>query len=369
MPKRTDNIHKRKDGRWEGRYKIGNTSSGTTKYRSVYGKTYLEVKEKLENVSRTPIIITSRRDLKFSELLSLWMSANAIKHKGSTENKYLWLIERHINPELGNLKLSQITSAKVNDFLNRKIAVGRLDGKGGLSATTVRSITIIIDAALKYAVAEQFCLPLRTPIYKPNQEKKQIKILSKQEQDSLESQICADLTLTGIGVLISLHTGLRIGEICALQWNDVDLNNGVISVKHTLTRTRSNNSKCKTLFILDEPKTRKSKRIIPINSFLFPILESVKKDAISEYIISDKSGFVSPRTFEFRFHKLLEKYQIENINYHALRHTFATRCIECGCDYKTLSEILGHANVKITLDTYVHSSLELKRTEMEKLTS
>ncbi len=369
MARRTDNIHKRKDGRWEGRMKNGITDSGQIKYKSIYGKSYSEVKEKMSIIARFPEnVATARRDLGFSELLSLWLSANSIKHKGSTKNKYLWLIEKHIAPELGNLKITQINSAIVNEFLNRKLLSGRLDGKGGLSAAYVRSITIIIDAALKFAVAEQLCTPLKTPIYKPTQEKKQIKVLNKKEQSALEKRICEDMSLTGLGILISLHTGLRIGEVCALKWEDINLTDNIISVNHTLTRVRTNTLEYKTSFVLDEPKTNKSKRIIPINSFLCPILEIARNEAESPFVVSDKASFVSPRTFEFRFHKLLDGCNINSTNYHTLRHTFATRCIECGCDYKSLSELLGHANVRITLDTYVHSSLELKRSEIEKLT-
>lgn len=369
MARRTDNIHKRKDGRWEGRIRNGVTDSGRIKYRSVYGKTYSEVKAKMGTAARLPENVSNaRRDLQFSELLSLWLKANSIKHKGSTESKYLWLIEKHINPELGNLKLSQFNSATVNDYLNRKLLYGRLDGKGGLSASYVRSISIIIDAALKYAVAEQFCPPCKTPIFKPAQDKKQIKVLNRNEQSVLEAKICEDMTLTGLGILISLHTGLRIGEVCALRWEDINLADNILSVNHTLTRIRMNSSEHKASFVLDKPKTNKSRRIIPINSFLCPILEAAKNEAESSFVVSDKPSFVSPRTFEFRFHKLLESCKIESTNYHALRHTFATRCIECGCDYKSLSELLGHANVRITLETYVHSSLELKRSEIEKLT-
>lgn len=370
MARRTDNIHKRKDGRWEGRYKIGNTSTGKTKYRSVYGKTYTEVKNKMYDVSViTTSTPTNRRDLKLCELLNLWFNANSVKHKGSTENKYLWTMEKHIIPELGNLKLSQITSAVINDFLKRKLTSGRLDNKGGLSASTVKGILIIIDAALKYGVAEELCLPLKTPIYKPSQPKKQITILDKTEQLQIEKSFTDDITITELGILISLHTGLRIGEVCALQWKDIDFNNRLIYVHHTLSRVRCKSGERKTVYILDEPKTKNSKRSVPINSFLLPILEVAKTHSTSPFVVSENESFINPRTYEYRYHKAIKNCGIKRINYHALRHTFATRCIESGCDYKTLSEMLGHSSVKITMDIYVHSSIELKRNEIEKLVS
>lgn len=368
MARRTDNIHKRKDGRWEGRYKVGNTVDGKTKYRSIYGKTYMEVKSKMYDISiMTSSAHTNRRELKMCELLSLWFNANSIKHKGSTENKYLWTIEKHIIPELGNLKLSQITSAVINDYLKRKLTSGRLDNKGGLSASTVKGILIIINAALKYGVAEELCLPLKTPVYKPPQPKKQIKILDKAEQQMMENKITENVSVTELGILISLHTGLRIGEICALQWRDIDFENRMIYVQHTLSRIRSKNGERKTAYILDEPKTKNSKRSVPINSFLLPILEIAKTHSLSPFLVSNNETFINPRTYEYRYHKVIKGCGIGKINYHALRHTFATRCIESGCDYKTLSEILGHSSVKITMDIYVHSSIELKRNEIEKL--
>lgn len=370
MARRTDNIPKRKDGRWEGRYKIGNSNDGKTKYRSVYGKTYTEVKNKMYDISiASTFMPTQRRDLKFSELLSLWFNANSVKHKGSTENKYLWTMEKHIIPELGNLKLSQINSSIINGFLKRKLVSGRLDHKGGLSASTVKGILIIIDAALKYGVAEELCSPLKTPIYKPAQPQKQIKILDKTEQAMIENKISENTNITELGILISLHTGLRIGEVCALQWNDIDFTNKLVYVHHTLSRVRCKTGERKTTYILDEPKTKKSKRSVPINSFLFPILETAKSHSTSTFVVSETNSFVNPRTYEYRYHQTIKNCGISNINYHALRHTFATRCIESGCDYKTLSEMLGHSSVKITMDIYVHSSIELKRNEIEKLVS
>lgn len=161
---------------------------------------------------------------------------------------------------------------------------------------------------------------------------------------------------------------MRIGEVCALTWNDIDFSTCTIYVRHTVSRVKTDNIHTKTELILDEPKTTSSKRIVPISSKLFPILFEYKKISHSLFVISNKDSFISPRTFEDRFHKVMKKNNIEHFNYHALRHTFATRCIEAGVDVKTLSEILGHSNVSITLNTYVHSSLEMKKNQLEKLT-
>ena len=189
------------------------------------------------------------------------------------------------------------------------------------------------------------------------------------QQKIFERQLLHEMDTTKLGILISLHTGLRIGEICALTWENVDIIKKVIYVRTTIARVKDNScSGTKTKLIIDAPKTKSSKRDIPISSFLLPILTTMKSSAISPYVISESPTFIQPRTYEYRYHKLLDSCGLESINYHSLRHTFATRCIEAGVDVKSLSEILGHSNVSITLNTYVHSSMELKRTQLEKLT-
>lgn len=198
---------------------------------------------------------------------------------------------------------------------------------------------------------------------------KELPVLSSQQQLVLESLLQTDTDETKLGILISLYAGLRIGEICALTWNDIDLNNKVIYVRNTVVRVKSAaGDSAKTHLIIDTPKTAASLRCIPICSTLLSALTSCAARATSQYVVSYTSNFVSPRTYDYRFKKLLDACQIPRINYHALRHTFATRCIEAGVDVKSLSEILGHGDESITLNTYVHSSMDLKRIQLEKIT-
>lgn len=372
MPRKGENIRKRKDGRWEGRYKRGVKEDGTIDYGSVYGKSYKEVKDKLLQAKHTNEIglSSTNKEKKFSEVLYLWAETNRIRLKGGTEQRYDYLIRTHIMPELGGLKLSQITATKVNAFLKEKLTNGRLDGTGGLSAAYVSSIMIIVNSAISFAIAEHMCLPLKTPIYKPKTEKCDLEILSLNEQLKIEQYIRENLSPTNIGILISLYTGLRIGETCALTWDDIDLANQVIHVRHTVARIKnnSNDAQTKTILIIDEPKTKASKRDIPIPSAILQVLVEYRNISCSNYVVSDKSMFVSPRTYEYRYHRALDQCGVAPINYHALRHTFASRCIAVGVDVKSLSEILGHRDSTITLNTYVHSSIELKRCQMEKLT-
>ena len=233
----------------------------------------------------------------------------------------------------------------------------------------LRSITIVINAALKYAVNENLCMPLKNPIYKPSIPKQELLIFSKEEQRRLECFLLNNLNNTTVGIYISLHTGLRIGEICALTWNNVDLENLTIKIRHTIARVKhiSEEFNEKSQLIIDSPKTKSSNRDIPISTSLLSVLKAVKKDSINKFVLSDTDTFIKPRTYEYRYHQILNKCNLPALNYHALRHTFATRCIEAGVDAKSLSEILGHANVSITLNTYVHSSMEMKRNQLEKI--
>ena len=368
MSKRGDNIRKRKDGRWEGRFKKGRALDGSIIYGSVYGRSYKEVKAKMDTAVRNPASMsTSKSAVKsFGEVLSLWMAHNRIRLKGGTINKYQSLIDIHIMPELGLIRITDLSATQINAFLDKKLSNGRIDGSGGLSPSYVRSIMLVINAAIKYAVDEQLCLPLKTAVCKPVSTKTDLVILSLEEQKKLERALLCNFDMTSAGIFISLHTGLRIGEICGLAWEDVDFNAMVIHVRHTIARIKVNDH---SSLILDTPKTQASKRDIPISSILLPVLQKLHYLSNTGFVITGTNEFMKPRTFEYRYHRIMDSVGLDSINYHALRHTFATRCVEVGVDVKSLSEILGHGNVSITLNTYVHSSLEMKRNQLEKLTT
>ena len=369
MPRRGENIRKRKDGRWEARFPKGKNEKGKTIYGAVYGSTYKEAKEKRrQRLENPPIIQKNYSNGSFGNLLAHWIADNKVRLKASTVYRYQYLIDTHIQPELGNKPVDSITSTVINSFLADKLQNGRLDGSGGLSAAYVRSITLVINAALRFGMEQGFCSAGGFKINKPTIVPKELMILSANQQSILESVLHADMDETKLGILISLYTGLRIGEICALTWNDIDLKSKLIYVRNTVVRIKSDSGNpSKTHLIIDSPKTASSLRCIPICSNLTQALLSFAPKALSQYVVSSGTSFVSPRTYDYRFKKILDLCQIPHINYHALRHTFATRCIEAGVDVKSLSEILGHANVSITLNTYVHSSMELKRIQIEKI--
>lgn len=370
MSKKGENIHKRKDGRWEARYKKGRNQNGGIYYGYVYGKTYSEAKEKLLDAQiNNGMKVCAAKGKTFADASVLWLSNNKLRLKGGTINKYETIINTHILPQLGGYKLSQITSTLLNSYLSEKLKNGRLDGKGGLSPNYVNSIRIVINAIIQFAVREQLMLPLKSNINKPYTSKTDLKILSVDSQRKLENELILNIDNTKIGILLSLHAGLRIGEVCALRWEDIDLKSRIIHVRHTVSRIKDEgaNSGSGSKLIIDTPKTKSSKRDIPISSWLYPYIKQLENCSKSVFLITDNNLFLSPRTYEYRYHKILDECGIESVNYHTLRHTFATRCIEAGVDVKSLSEILGHSNVGITLNTYVHSSMELKRTQIEKL--
>lgn len=370
MPTKREHIYQRKDGRWEGRYRSGIDKEGKAVYRSVYGKSYGEVKKKLSECKEkdAAVKLPSGNSLLFRDVVFLWQKTNVNRYKGATALKYENLINNHIIPVLGGYKLAEFNTFLLTDFMTEKLTNGRVDRSGGLSASYVRSIMLVVLEIIDFAAAENLCAVPKTKLRKPAPEKKEIEILDANSQRLLEKQLTQHPDETAVGILLSLNTGLRIGEVCALRWSDIDLEKAILRVRSTVARVKSSDNGKSTELIIDKPKTKTSLRDIPVPKRLMDILVSLYEKRKSEYVISDKEGFVSPRTYEYRFHRMLEKYHIRSVNYHALRHTFATRCIEHGVDVKTLSEILGHSNVAITLNTYVHSSIDRKREQLEKLT-
>lgn len=371
MSKRGENIHKRKDGRWEARYKKEPNSSGKTQYGSVYGKTYREAKEKQQEKrsSSQHQISVNREAVLFRDAAMLWLKDGRVRTKSATNYRYKNLLDKHIIPDLGSIRLDQMTATSIHVYLAGKLEHGRLDGKGGLSAAYVRSITLVIRSVMNYAASNHLCAPLNAKICKPVVPTQDFPILSHEEQKLLENACIAQMNETKIGILLSLYAGLRIGEVCALEWSDIDLKKKLIHVRKTVSRVQDTSADKGngSILVIDRPKTLSSYRDIPLCSWLIPIVEECRSGAESGYVTSGCSQFISPRTYDYRYHKVLLSAGLPSIKYHSLRHTFATRCIEAGVDVKSLSEMLGHADASVTLNIYVHSSMERKRLQIENL--
>ena len=350
MPRRGENIYKRKDGRWEGRYKCGYDDTGKARYRSVYAKTYQEVREKLHKLKTTVIDYVSSGKRTVGELFAEWLKAVKLKVKTSTYACYHMKIIKHILPVFGGLAYEKLTVSSIHGFIDSKL-------KNGLSAKYVSDIIIVFKSMSKYvSKVHGYANPLENVVL-PKKEKKDMKLLSKSEQEKLCRLVLNKPDNTKLGILLSYYAGLRIGEVCGLKWSDIDLNKGILKVERTVQRIYENGS---TKLIMNTPKSESSVREIPLPKFLVEILRNFKSDD-SVFILSGKETPTDPRTLQYRFKSLLKKADLPSINYHSLRHMFATNCIALGFDVKTLSELLGHATVETTLNRYVHSSMERKK--------
>lgn len=365
MSRTGENIHKRKDGRWEARYKKGKKSDGKTLYGSIYGKTYREVKEKVKNRTTEKECEIRKVAITFQDVYKQWLKNNEMKQKKATQYRYAYLIEKHLLPAFGKQDIKEMSALKINAFLQEKMQCGS-SSHDALSPSYVRSMGVLLQSVMKFAVQEEYCRPLKSEIIKPAIEQNELQVLTIAQQQLLEHYLLKHMDPIHMGIFLSLHMGLRIGEICALQWMDIDFENRVLHVRHTTARVLKKDAKA-TEWIIDLPKTKASKRTIPISDKLHALLWEMKQKSLSDYVVSDQPTFINPRVFSYRYHKICKACDLKKIHFHTLRHTFATRCIAIGMDVKSLSELLGHSNVSITLNTYVHPSMDQKRSQMEKL--
>ena len=372
MPKKGENIYKRKDGRWEGRYIRFRNIEGRAEYGYIYGKSYTDVKQRLVTAKATVQPHSERQGKTLStygQLLDDWLHSTKITVKDSTYARYVHLIQKHIKPNLGYLQLSQLTSQIIEEFIATQLKTGRLDGQGGLASKTVTDILTLIKSTIEYARCSNYdvCCSLKKLSVKKDDT--EMRVLTHDEQSSLIRTVLNDMDLYKFGVLLSLYTGIRIGELCALKWEDMCLSDSVLKIRRTMQRIQESdgNTIRKTKIIITVPKSKCSVRLIPLPSFISDIAQQFSNSPQAFILTGDSERFVEPRTMQNHFKSLVAESGIERANFHVLRHTFATRCVEVGFEIKSLSEILGHSNVNITLNRYVHSSFELKSSNMNKL--
>ena len=374
MSRRGENITKRKDGRWEARVLKGYNQDGRAIYKSLYASSYSAAKaKKIEYMSAFNFdkFKQGSENGTFDTVLSSFLQYKKYQVKESTFACYTNIIDKHIRPSLGIIKIRKIDSAVVERFIDEKINCGRIDNSGGLSRKTVKDILCVLSLVLKYANKVGLMDISQIHYSLPKIEKNEIEIFSAEEENVITSFTVSCSDYQKFGVCLALYTGLRIGELCALQWGNIDLDNSLIFVKSTLMRITNTDkdSKQKTKIIIDSPKTVAGKRAIPIPSFLLPKLYELYGNSKNnrDYFLTGTKKYIEPSNYYSKYKKWLQEMELTEHSFHALRHTFATRCVESGFDIKTLSEVLGHADVNITLNRYVHSSLNLKRINMEKL--
>ena len=528
MPRKGENIHKRKDGRWEARYIKGYDSAGKAIYGYTFGKSYLEVKRKrqenavlplysllssavpaalptvsslpaavsavgsplppitqivqissnisncykVENYENNVLMINDRADAAsdnvdnaesrsplLADIALQWLESLVSIRKKSTVVKYAGQLKNYILPAFGDKHIAAVTTTDLMSFSRWLLNEGRKDGKnnGHLSPRTVVNILAEMKSIKKFAVMQGFevkyateCVEVpRQPALLTNHQQRidccgqgaeqegqsRKKVLTVEEQKKLMNYLKETINdsmkdvktdqkgwLSSFGIMLSLSTGIRLGELCALKWSDFSLEDngefGEFRIQRTMQRlpvsqmpavpttsgllggnsgnktmdnavsgetgSKSGKHNKKTAVEIGAPKSQCSIRTIPIPSSIMPYIRSAYEAAHQSathnsngtggsevgdafLLTGSRERFTEPRTMENRFKTVLKKCGLRSINFHALRHSFATRAVELGFDVKTLSEILGHANVGITLDRYVHPSMRVKKENMDKM--
>lgn len=296
-----------------------------------------------------------------SEVIRLWKTDKKQYVKKSSFSAYTLLIENHILPDFGDH--CEIEEAEVQAFVLRKL-------ESGLSQKTIKDILIVLKMILKFGAKYKWLDYAPFDIQYPTvRESQHIEVLSRSDQKKIMNYIQEHFTFRNLGILICLCSGMRIGEICALTWEDIDTDNGVISVNRTIQRIYVIEEKTrKTELILDTPKTKNSIREIPMNKDLIRLIKPIKKIVNpSFFVLTNDAKPTEPRTYRSFYKNLMRYLGIPELKFHGLRHSFATRCIESNCDYKTVSVLLGHSNISTTLNLYVHPNMEQKKKAIEQM--
>lgn len=368
MPKRGENIYKRRDGRWEGRIKYSAYLSDGRKYQSVYGKTYGEVKRKLDEAKQEKCFAGGLCTIRMEEAVNIWYADKRGDWKESTYAAYRQIVEKYISPALGEQPLYKINNQVMAEFAAK---IRRQNKEQRLSGVYLFYICGVVQRVMIH-IQKKTGEKLEIPANPVNVEKRPKMMLPGiRELSVLEDYLLKNTEdNTCLGILTALHTGLRIGELCALTWRDIDLEAGILHVRSNIQRVHDYDSpEKKTKLVVMTPKTSCSVRDIPIPPVLLDVLSACKKDSSHKFVSSVRGDWMDPRTLQYRFQKILEKCGIDHFKFHMLRHAFATRCMEKGFDSKSLSEILGHSNIQITLNLYVHSTLQHKRCLMDLVDS
>lgn len=302
-----------------------------------------------------------------NELMTAWLDrCERERVKPRTYSRYKGLIVQHILPELGDTQIDDLGRRQISEFLTAHQADGNLRGEA-LSATSTNLMLTVLNAAFTYACDMELlpanpCDRIRRVPGSPSR----VEAFTREEQRRLEEAIAVSEDRRLFGIRLCLYTGLRIGELLGLEWQDVDIEKGILHIQKTVYREK--NAEGEWQLFVDRPKTAASERMVPLPGYLAEDLRIYRRGARSEFVIENKKAErMSIRSYQYLFERLTEKAGVRKLNFHALRHTFATRALECGMDIKTLSELMGHKNATITLNRYAHSMMDTKIAAMNKL--
>lgn len=364
-----ENIFKRKDGRWEARYIKGYELSGKAKYGFCYGRSYKEARDKVTKcrislLAGKPIPQTGSRHC-FAFYCAEWLRLRKSKIRESTYIKYVTILEKHIKPKLGGCFPTGITTGLIEDFTQELLL------EDELSVKTVHDILVVLRGILKYADTQFPGIFPAVEINYPKESRKEMRVLSREEQECFVRFLLDDIDECKFGVLLMLLSGVRIGELCALKWGDINLREQTMRVTATLQRLHDTamESWTRTRVVIGAPKSDTSARTIPLTEQALKLCRRFEVRNSAAYILTGTEKYMEPRALQYRIEKYTKECGLSGVHAHTLRHTFATRAVEVGFEIKSLSEVLGHSATTVTLERYVHSSMELKRANMDKLSA
>jgi len=363
MCKRGENIYKRKDGRWECRFK---KTDG--RYIYVYGKSYTEVKEKKKERIKNEGSFEDQQlsGKKATEQLEKWLSDCYCRVKPSTYENYYYCIKTYICPYFENSKTNSFCKMELDGF------VENLKKNTVLSYSYKNKILTIFRVALRSILgSEKDAIDMLGSLKLPKMQTVIIQVFSLEEQRKIEEKLIQYGNFKAFGILLCFYTGLRLGELCALTWKDINLEAQTVSVSGTLSRKKNfndNDSNSKTILTIDTPKNNSSNRVIPLPDFLAELLGNSKQDVRNSecFLLSNDTVPLDPRTLQKYYKNVIKAAGVPYRKFHTLRHTFATRALEMGVDIKTVSDLLGHATVTNTLNIYAHSLMEQKKRAIAK---
>ena len=360
------NIYQRRDGRYEGRIPTGRYPDGRLRYRSIYHHDKKKLIKIMESEIKKEQTSPSIQKIRFNALFDQWYQSKIGKVRESTLAIYRCYLDAHLRPLLGQKYVSIMTPERLNDLCNSALSQRR-DGKGELSDKAHADILRTLNNILRFGMQKGYCsTPLQAEYPRPKPQK--MNILREKELLELEKVLFSNIeNRDALGIYLCLYTGIRVGELCGLNWDDIDLKQGILFIQRTVQRISATENDAKTKVVIGEPKSISSKREIPIPDHLVPILAELKPRRKNLFFLSDTVSCFEPRRIQKAFHHYLDLAGLPHRGIHCTRHTFATRWVECGVDIKTLSEILGHNGIRITLDKYVHISEKTKRENINKI--